>query len=169
MLYTNVTTHGGNFEDVLATEFANSTGVTIATGYTSLDVLKNHKEDFERIAQNGGQSRLLLGMAFYEGLSARKVDLLTELSTNLGATNTGSEVYVSYGRSYHGKIYNFSGAEGSRYYIGSSNFSRSGIKENMEGTIRVQDVGTQQSIENYLDYLFHADSASIFRNADIVV
>jgi len=71
-MYTNIQKYGGNFKDVLDNEFAQSEGVTIASGYISLDILKTFETSFVRIAKNGGTSRLLIGMAFYEGLSQKK-------------------------------------------------------------------------------------------------
>lgn len=70
-MFTNLNHYGGSFRSVLDLEFSNATGVTIASGYTSSEVIDAYTPEFERIARSGGTSRLLLGMAFYEGLSEK--------------------------------------------------------------------------------------------------
>ena len=64
-MFTNLAKYGGNFRSVLDLEFKIATSVTIASGYTSLDIINAYSSDFIRIANSGGSSRLLLGMAFY--------------------------------------------------------------------------------------------------------
>ena len=68
-MYTNLDNFGGYFRNVLNQEFKNAKNVTIASGYTSLDVIHEYYENFISIAKSGGVSKLLLGMAFYEGLT----------------------------------------------------------------------------------------------------
>jgi hypothetical protein len=104
MLWNNVEQLGGNFFDRVEEEFNSSSAVTIASGYVSLDVIKHFYSGFERIAGNGGQARLLVGMAFYEGLTSNKLTLLSALHTELQKSQTGSGVYVSYSGKYHEKL-----------------------------------------------------------------
>ncbi|MEX1014786.1 MAG: restriction endonuclease PLD domain-containing protein, partial [Candidatus Paceibacterota bacterium] len=127
-MYTNVLKYGGDFRNLLNEEFANSKNVTIAAGYASLDVIHAFEKSFIKIAENGGISRLLLGMAFYEGLSQKKLDSVSKLNTSLKKINDQSGVYVTNGRRYHGKVYQFDYDGLSNIYVGSSNFSSSGTK-----------------------------------------
>ncbi|MBC8147129.1 MAG: NgoFVII family restriction endonuclease, partial [Bacteroidetes bacterium] len=122
-MYTNLIKHGGDFRDVLDKEFPKSKNVTIATGYASLDILQAYEKAFVRIAKAGGVSRLLLGMAFYEGLSQKKLDSVNSLNNRLKLFSNGSGVYVTNGRRYHGKVYHFDSITHSDIYVGSSNFS----------------------------------------------
>ncbi len=96
MLWNNIGALGGNFLDQVEQEFNSSDAVTIASGYVSLDIIKKFAYRFEKIASDGGQARLLVGMAFYEGLSANKLSLLNNLCAKLENTGTGSGVFVSY-------------------------------------------------------------------------
>ena len=128
MLWNNIDVLGGNFLDRVADQFHSSDAVTIASGYVSLDIIKEFYPYFVKIAEEGGQSRLLVGMAFYEGLTSNKLTLLNNLSAKLENTGTDSGVFVSYNGKYHGKFYMFGSGENQRFYIGSSNFSRSGLE-----------------------------------------
>src|SRR4051794_16461580 len=105
MLWNNIESLGGDFLTRIEDEFKSSNAVTIASGYVSLDIIKQFYHDFERISGNGGQARLLIGMAFYEGLTSNKLTLLSNLHARLESTNTGSGVFVSYNGRYHGKLY----------------------------------------------------------------
>ncbi len=169
MIYTNTDEYGSNLLPVLDDAFSSSTSVSVASGYTSLDILNRYKDEFVRIAQNGGQSRLLVGMAFYEGLSQRKLDMLNSLSNELQVLGEGNGVFVCYVRKYHGKIYKFEGSASPKIYIGSSNFSRSGLSENIEATVPVTDEHSRNSISNFMDYMFHPDMSVVIEKADIVV
>lgn len=111
MLWNNVNSLGGNFIDEVEREFKFSDSVTIASGYVSLDIIKKFYHSFEKIAEEGRQTRLLVGMAFYEGLTSNKLTLLNNLSAKLENTGTGSGVFVSYNGKYHGKLYMFSRGE----------------------------------------------------------
>lgn len=111
MLWNNVNSLGGNFIDEVEREFKFSDSVTIASGYVFLDIIKKFYHSFEKIAEEGGQTRLLVGMAFYEGLTSNKLTLLNNLSAKFENTGTGSGVLVSYNGKYHGKLYMFSRGE----------------------------------------------------------
>src|SRR3954468_19829473 len=129
MLWNNIDSLGGKFLNVVESEFQSSNAVTIASGYVSLDIIRKFYHDFERIAGNGGEARLLVGMAFYEGLSSNKLTLLTNLHASLNKINSKSGVFVSYNGKYHGKLYSFSGSSGVNFYLGSSKTGIDGLLE----------------------------------------
>ncbi|MDP4117163.1 MAG: NgoFVII family restriction endonuclease [Bacteroidota bacterium] len=169
MLWNNVGNLGGNFLENVESEFQSSDSVTIASGYVSLDIIKKFYHNFEKIADEGGQARLLVGMAFYEGLTANKLTLLNNLSAKLENTGTGSGVFVSCNGRYHGKLYRFGSGENKRYYIGSSNFSRSGLAENIECTAIINDDLIKKKLGKFVDYLFLEENAVSILKADIIV
>lgn len=169
MIYTNTEQYGNKLLDVLDAEFESAKDVTIASGYTSLDIIQRYNDEFIRIAKLGGQSRLLVGMAFYEGLSQRKLDMLNTLSTELQKTAEGNGVYVCYVRKYHGKLYKFDDSRTKKIYIGSSNFSRSGLSENIEATVPLTNDDEVDNASSFLDYLFSEDNSTHINKADIVV
>lgn len=153
----------------LRREFKVATGASIASGYVSDDVLAEFQNSFYRIANDGGLSRLLVGMAFYEGLSPKKLALLEGIHKQLSHVRNGSGVYVIYTRKFHGKVYLFNNKNSSRFYIGSSNFSRSGISGNLECTALIQDSETKDELNSYLEYLFGEENAVPIIEAEITV
>ena len=75
-MFTNTEKFGGNFKSALKQEFKTSKNIVVASGYASADILLEFKNEFIKISKNGGSAKLLLGMAFYEGLSQTKLDIL---------------------------------------------------------------------------------------------
>ena len=169
MIFTNLNSHGGNFRNVLDNEFANSSSVTIASGYASLDVMESYKDDFLSIARNGGNSKLLLGMAFYEGLSEKKLNMANALNDELRSISNKSGVFVTNGRRYHGKVYRFENNNQRSLYVGSSNFSASGTKGNIECTIPVIDDSQKVLVDRFLDDLYSKDFSVGIHQAEIAI
>lgn len=169
MIYTNVGDHGGRFADEVDSLIDNCDSVTIASGYVSLDVIEKYASDLERVANAGGKARLLVGMAFYEGLSQKKLTQLITLNGILSSAGNGSGVYIPYARKYHGKIYIFEKNGEEKYFVGSSNFSASGIRLNMEATVQIAEPRTLSSISNYSDFLFSDDVSKTIDQLEIVV
>ncbi len=168
-MYTNLVNHGGNFRDILDLEFPLSKNVTIASGYASLDIIHAYEDSFVSIAQAGGISKLLLGMAFYEGLSQKKLDAAVSLNAKLQPFRNGSGVYVTNGRCYHGKVYLFDKDNESSIYVGSSNFSSSGTKGNIECTIPVSVVEQKHSLIRFLSELYSPEYSVTIDKAEITV
>lgn len=168
-MYTNTEPFGGNFKELLKQEFKSSKNIVVASGYTSADIIQEFKNDFIKVAKGGGSVKLLLGMAFYEGLSQQKLDILSSLCVDLNKINKKSGVYVTYTRKYHGKVYHFDTGKNDNIFVGSSNFSASGTAGNIECTIPVNDKSTKTQIKEFLDYLLSKDNSISILKADIVV
>jgi phosphatidylserine/phosphatidylglycerophosphate/cardiolipin synthase-like enzyme len=168
-MFTNLNNHGGNFRDVLDKEFSNADSVAIASGYASLDVIEAFKDNFITIAKNGGDSKLLLGMAFYEGLSEKKLNLARELNKELRKYSYTSGVFVTNGRRYHGKVYQFKNNNEQKLYLGSSNFSSSGTQGNIECTIAVTDENQKILLNNFLNDLYSEKYSVGIHQADISI
>ena len=168
-MYTNLDKFGGNFRVVLDSEFSSAQNVTIASGYTSLDLIQAYQSKFVDIAKKGGQARLLIGMAFYEGLSQKKLDAATELNEKLMHFGNGSGVYVTNGRKYHGKVYYFSNEDNVSIYVGSSNFSSSGTKGNIECTVPIFDTDQKLSVVNFIQELYSRNNSITINKAEITV
>ncbi|MCB0380508.1 MAG: NgoFVII family restriction endonuclease [Flavobacteriales bacterium] len=168
-MYTNLSHHGGDFRDILDIEFPKAKNVCIASGYASLDILHAYETEFIKIANNGGVSKLLLGMAFYEGLSSKKLDTANALNEKLKKFKNGSGVYVTNGRRYHGKVYWFDQESDTNIYVGSSNFSSSGTRGNIECTVPVSDKKQKQSVIKFLNDLYSPSHAITIDRAEITV
>lgn len=153
-MHTNIQKFGGDFRKVLDKEFYSSNNITVASGYASLDVINAFKDPFVEVAKKGGTSRLLLGMAFYEGLGQKKLNAVTKLNAELKIYGNDSGVFVTNGRRYHGKVYQFDKAKHSNVYVGSSNFSASGTKGNIECTVPILDDNQKVRLIAFLNDLY---------------
>ncbi|MGH7234003.1 MAG: restriction endonuclease PLD domain-containing protein [Candidatus Saccharimonadales bacterium] len=168
-MYTNIDSNGGGFLSVVEKEIQDSVSVCIASGYTSLDIINRFKDDFERIVNSGGEAKLLLGMAFFEGLSANKLSTLEDLARKLSSTNDKSNVFVTYKQRYHGKVYMFDKGTHIKLYVGSSNFSRSGLIDNIECTVMIKDKETTSDLQKFIAYLFDSETSTSILKAEIAV
>ncbi|MGR4021589.1 restriction endonuclease PLD domain-containing protein [Vibrio harveyi] len=163
MLYTNISSHGGNFDVEFHKQLTSSQDVKIASGYFSLDVLKKYEPLLLEKAQQH-QCKILLGMAFYEGLSQKQFDLVEKLNNQMIEMETDSGFYVTNGRKYHGKIFQLNG----KTFLGSSNFSSSGFKGNIEATVKCTKE-QEDKINRFLDSLFSKEHAIKVENAQIPI
>ncbi len=166
-MYTNVTQHGGVFSAALDAEFQNADNITIASGYTSLSVINKFQDRLIDNARNRGESKLLIGMAFYEGLGKPQLDSLTRLHEALQAVKPSSGVYIANNRPYHGKIYKFDSNGASNIYVGSSNFSVNGIQKNIECTVPVLDDALRLQITAFLNDLYSSNYSELLNPAKI--
>lgn len=169
MIFTNDKWHGGSLKDVIKESFKNYDDITIASGYVSSNIVREFKKDIIKHCKSGGQFRLLAGMAFFEGLVQKKLDLLNEIHSEI--SNKRSGIYVPYDRKFHGKIYNFHDTKGdkSECYVGSANFSHSGLGTNRECSVLINNNEQLEEISHYLDLLFDSSVSIAIPSADIVV
>lgn len=166
-MYTNLVSHGGNFRQALINEFSTAENVQIASGYTSLNIIQQFRPNFINIASDGGTSKFLIGMAFYEGLGTKKLEELLSLNEELKALNNYSGIYVTNGRRYHGKVYRFYNDRGSNIFVGSSNFSTSGTYGNIECTVPIETEEKKVQIINFLDDLYSEEYSIDIAKAEI--
>jgi hypothetical protein len=165
MLYTNKLEHGGIFgrslENIIseATGKGDPTNIRFAVGYVGCETVSAWSEKFQRIAASG-DVQLIVGKALYDGvLRRRTLDGLLRLSESLQSINPASGVrLVTEYPGYHGKLYDFQG--GADYlFLGSSNFSGSGLRDNIEVNLLVDQDESKQAVRSFLDWLA-SDSAS---------
>tara|TARA_Y100000031_G_scaffold149108_1_gene186364 strand:+ start:1135 stop:2157 length:1023 start_codon:yes stop_codon:yes gene_type:complete len=168
MLYSNDEKYGGLMLKEVQNGFKKSNNISIASGYVSGDIISQFEEEFYRIAENGGVIKILVGMAFYEGLAGKNLKLLQRIETKLRELKGESGIFVCYSRKFHGKIYSFNNNDEEKsLYVGSSNFSRSGLSGNLECTTKIVDLETQDKVKNYLNYLFSTENAISILKADV--
>ncbi len=170
MIYSNSPNHGGALLAEVEREIRSADDIAIASGYVSDDILGRFENDFYRIAESGEKIRLLVGMAFYEGLAGRNLIRLKNIENKLRGIGSHSGIFVCYTRRFHGKIYSFGCQDSDKsVYVGSSNFSRSGLSENLECTAKIQDEQTKKEVLDYLEYLFSPTNSVSILKADITV
>ncbi len=150
-------------------EFKQSNDVAIASGYALLDAMEAFDSEFIAIAKNGGCSKLLLGRVFYEGLSEKKLNFALSLKDRLRKYSDNSGVYVVNGRRYHRKVYRFNKQGHCNIYLGSSNFSASGTKGNIECTLQVFEESQKAKINSFLDDIYSNKYSVGIHKAEILV
>ncbi|MFA5112917.1 MAG: restriction endonuclease PLD domain-containing protein [Candidatus Margulisiibacteriota bacterium] len=170
MIYANNDDHGGELLEVVDKQIKSSSSVAIASGYVSDDIITRYEEDFYRIADKGGIVRLLVGMAFYEGLAERNLRHLLSVENRLRSIEGNSGIFVCYTRRFHGKVYYFSHpGHHENVYVGSSNFSRSGLSQNLECTAEIIDERTKAEAKSFIEFLFSEDTSTSILKAEITI
>ena len=144
-----------------------SKSLRIASGYVSLQTISKYSSLMLDRAKDSGNVQLLVGMAFYEGMSSKQLDACLRFHNDLSIYEN-SGVYIAYRRKYHGKIYDFTQHNGNnRIFLGSSNFSPSGLYGNIECTLEVIEECQKQEVSNFLDILFSDQYAMIINKVSI--
>ncbi|MEK6745586.1 MAG: restriction endonuclease PLD domain-containing protein [Pseudomonadota bacterium] len=169
MVFSNREGETLSFKNCLSDLFADSEEVNIAVGYVASDTVKEFRKKFIRLANNGGLIRVLVGMAFFEGLSDYKRTLLEELDVELKAISNDNGVYLPYTRRYHGKIYDIVKNSNRRIFVGSANFSNNAFKLNLECSVEVSDKTSQNKVHSYVDYLFSDNVSTSINKTQIPV
>jgi len=136
--------------------------MTLATGYFSNDSLLY----LLKLAEMNETKRIdvILGMAYFEGVSKSQFEAATKLNAFLEGEQTGS-LKVVRTFPFHGKLYSFESYEGRKTsLVGSSNLSNivplRGIEQrNYEVDIEILEDATNQKITRFLEVL--KDDASV--------
>lgn len=137
------------FEKVVEKNLSKQQPVDICVGFCGADVLKKYAPKFKRLAKSGLRVRLILGMYSCAGsFRGSLYSELMDLQDYFNKTKSGSTVLICT-EPYHGKIYDF----GAEVWLGSSNFSKTGLRDQHEATIMVQDKATVQAIRKYISEL----------------
>ena len=166
-LFTNNNKHGGYFESHLSHQLGSCKSGVIATGYISSKTVNNYKPSILKIVKKGGSFDLIVGMAFYEGLKNLQLQTLTSLHEDIRSINPdGGGVKLVYVQKFHGKIYNLTHANRKCIYLGSSNFSETGLRDNLEGTVEINNDGTKDEIEKFLEWLNNENQSAYIDKID---
>ena len=151
-MHTNHSNFGGNFGDEFQRRIEENNFLEIATGYFGVNTIEKYEDDLLKIAKRGS-CKIVVGMIFHEGVSKSQRKTLINLNKKLTNINEQSGVFVTV-KQYHGKIYKFKKEDSEQIYIGSSNFSPTGFKNNIECNTLIKDLDTRIQLSNFLDYLF---------------
>lgn len=160
---------GSNFKHEFIKQLNRSNELIIASGYFGVSSIVEYQKDIIKIG-NTGVCKILIGMIFHGGVTAKQRDALISLDSELRRTNPDNGVYVSI-KDYHGKIYLFQGsADNNRsIYLGSSNFSEEGFATRHECTALLQHEQTKLDVTKYLEQLFDNKLAKPLRNVELRV
>jgi len=81
-----------------------------------------------------------------------------------------SGVKLTWDRRFHGKVYYFENPENEYIYVGSSNFSTTGLTTNLEATVLVENQATANRIKTFISWLnSDCQSAYIDKIGDIAL
>ncbi|MHA1888088.1 MAG: restriction endonuclease PLD domain-containing protein [Promethearchaeota archaeon] len=154
-LYTNNADYGGNLKPIIANELRNCSNAIIASGYVSTDILNNFENNIIRLIRKGGEFNLIVGMAFFEGISKSLLRKLVNLHNQIRELDHSnrSGIKLVYSRRFHGKIYCFASNQKLNIYLGSSNFSNTGLGNNLESTILIRNNNTQLKVKKFIKWL----------------
>jgi len=158
-MFTNHKNYGGDFGKQIINEVKKYNGLEIASGYFAVSTLDEYKKHLIHISKRG-YCRILIGMAYHEGVSKNQKKSLLKLNEELGKANKKSGIFISL-RQFHGKIYKFSKNTDERIYVGSSNFSDSGFYGNIECNILVDNQNTKKNISSFLKHLFYGNEFTV--------
>lgn len=147
MIYTNDANHGGPFRTVIEQNLKTAKNVTIAVGYFGLDILEKYHSQLIKIGKHG-TVKILIGMVFHSGVGKKQLNILKSLDSALKKTNATNGIFITL-KEYHGKVYVFDES----IYLGSSNFSSSGIEDRWECTAEVIDEKVKTKVTKYISYL----------------
>jgi hypothetical protein len=164
-LITNHKDFGGDFGKQFFKDLSLSNGFQVATGYFGHDLITNSEEVLVSLGKNGS-CKLLLGMAFQKSPAEKQLDAIKSLDTKLRENNPDNGVYIRT-KNYHGKIYRFSYEDNYKIFIGSSNFSSTGLSKNTECNIEVDNEATKNDVNSFMDFLFHDKNTYTFSEVEL--
>ena len=147
------------FEDALSGSFS----LDIISGYVDSYAAKKYGQRLVDISNNG-RVRVMIGMAEKEGLAKSTFEAWESVDQELRKNNNGSGVY-SPTTKIHSKVYTFNQGNKVRSFIGSSNFSLSGLKTNIESVVEVDDIDS--NIIQEVDTFFHDSLIIDFKDIQI--
>ena len=142
---------GNFFEEVFEESLSKSDGLNIISGYVDGYTAKKYGDRLIDISK-GGEVRILIGMAEKEGLAKSTYEAWESVDQELRKINNGSGVYAPREK-IHAKVYVFKQQNNFKCYVGSSNFSESGLKTNIESVVEVSNL--KSNIVNDTKSFFH--------------
>ena len=120
---------------------------------------------YTNLVAYGGNFRSVLDSEFKAATNVTiasgyaSLDIINAYNSEFISYGHDSGVYVTNGRRYHGKVYHFERQSESSIYVGSSNFSTSGTKNNIECTLPVTVPQQQVEITEFLEELYSQNYA----------
>lgn len=166
-LFTNKKEFGGSFLKEFETNLKVSENLMIASGYIGATTIEDLEDRIVDLSKKG-QCKILIGMIYHGGVTARQKKVLTSLDEKLRAVSQNNGIYISR-QQYHGKIYEFESSKEKQLYLGSSNFSKEGFASRLECTTLIKDSETKDSVSSYLHHLFSLKTTIPLQDAELRV
>ncbi len=154
-MYTNLKHFGRKFGPEIKQQIKDADHIEIATGYFGYHELQELSQEILKAAERGS-CKLLFGMIYHDRASPAQKECLIELHKKLKSKNSDSGIFITK-QTYHGKVYRFKTRQKETVFVGSSNFSWSGLGGWMEFNLEIVDVKEKKSVIEFLNYLFVGD------------
>ena len=166
-IFTNHKDFGGQFIKEFESSLKISNNITIASGYIGTTTIEDLETRLVSTAKKGS-CKILIGMIYHGGVTAKQLTALSSLDNKLRAISDDNGVYITR-QQYHGKIYEFKLNEDIKLYLGSSNFSKEGFASRLECTTLIKDEETQKGVSSYLHNLFKLETTISLKDAALRV
>lgn len=142
-----------NFGKIIFDNIDSYKNITICVGYVSTAVLEKVKTKLIDKTKKGGIVKLIVGMAYFEGLTEKCDSLLREINKSFLSVDNGSGVFIPVNNKLHGKMYMFQKDDLKEYFVGSSNFSDFGLDLNIEFNVIMDQNMVQNADVFFQEYL----------------
>lgn len=166
-IFTNNKDFGGDFLNEFESKLDVSNDVMIATGYFGVSIMEDLREKIITLSSKGS-CKILIGMIFHSGVTLKQKNFLESIDNDLRNISQDNGIYISM-KPYHGKLYQFGKDDNKDIFIGSSNFSKEGLKSRYECTILITDKKTKAGISTYLDDLYQLSTTIKLKETDLRV
>ena len=166
-IFTNTKDYGDTFLKEFNSKLSSANQLMIASGYVGATTIEDLESRIVTLSRKGS-CKILLGMIFHGGVTAKQKEVLISLDEKLRAIAPNNGVYISM-KQYHGKIYRFETEESSCLYLGSSNFSKEGFATRLECTTLIKDEQTKIDVTSYLEHLFSLSTTVPLSKTDLRV
>lgn len=103
-IFTNNKDFGGNFQKEFDTKLKESEHLIIASGYIGATILKEFENKLVYLSKRG-RCKILVGMIYHGGVTAKQKEALISLDKKLRAVSADNGIYISR-EQYHGKYMN---------------------------------------------------------------
>mgnify|MGYP001436184503 CR=1 FL=1 len=153
---------GMTFQEVFEEMLDKAVSLDIVSGYVDKYIPKMYGDKLIELSQNG-QVRIIIGMAEKEGLHKSTHEQWGPLDNALRLQNKGSGVFAPTTK-IHAKVYKFLINNLPNIYVGSSNFSISGFRNNIEGMVKVI---SNKDINDQIELLFSDKLLIDFKDIEI--
>jgi len=153
---------GMTFQEVFEEMLGKAVSIDIVSGYVDKYIPKMYGDKLIELSKTG-RVRILIGMAEKEGLHKSTHEQWEPLDNALRSHNKGSGVFAPTTK-IHAKVYKFLIDNLPNIYVGSSNFSISGFKNNIEGMVKVI---SNKDINNQIELLFNDKLLIDFKDIEI--
>ena len=153
---------GANFGEQIIELLEDAVSVRVASGYIGYPAFKLIEPRLKQIVRNGGEVSITIGLGYFEGLTEKMLTALRDFDEYARTINEECGIKACAYQHFHGKLYVIQDSKGKvTASIGSSNLSKTGFGDWLEGNLLTEDPIQVSLISDYLDRLEQANAIEI--------